>query len=79
MKMTRREMLKASAAIGAFNIVPAKILWGADAPSNQLTRAIIGCGAISHSDNHLPFKGSRLVGVTDCYAPRAAEIGRAHV
>ena len=72
MKMTRREMLKASAAIGAFNIIPAKILWGADAPSNQLTRAIIGCGAISHSDNHLPFKGSRLVGVTDCYAPRAA-------
>ena len=65
-------MLKASAAIGAFNIIPAKTLWGADAPSNQLARAIIGCGAISHSANHLPFKGSRLVGLTDCYAPRAA-------
>ena len=65
-------MLKVSAAIGAFNIIPAKTLWGADAPSNQLARAIIGCGAISHSANHLPFKGSRLVGLTDCYAPRAA-------
>lgn len=70
MKMTRRELLKASAAFGAFNIIPSKVLWGAEAPSNQLTRALIGFGCIAHSENHLPFKGSRLVGLTDCYAPR---------
>ena len=58
-------MLKASAAFGAFNIIPAKVLWGAEAPSNQLTRALIGFGGIAHSENHLPFKGSRLVGLCD--------------
>ena len=70
--MKRREFLKGAAALGAFNIVPAKVLWGATAPSNQLTRALIGFGEIAHSANHLPFKGSRLVGLTDCYAPRVA-------
>ena len=70
MKMTRRELLKASAAFGAFNIVPAKTLWGAEAPSNQLTRALIGFGAIAQSANHLPFTGSRLVGLCDPYEAR---------
>ena len=65
MNMTRRELLKVSAAFGAFNIIPAKVLWGAEAPSNQLTRALIGFGGIAHSENHLPFKGSRLVGLCD--------------
>ena len=65
MKNTRREFLKGAAAIGAFNIIPAKILWGAAAPSNQLTRALIGFGSIAHSENHLPYKGSRLVGLCD--------------
>ena len=63
--MTRRELLRASAAFGAFNIIPAKTLWGAEAPSNQLTRALIGFGVIAQSANHLPFKGSRLVGLCD--------------
>ena len=70
MNKTRREFLKASAAFGAFNLIPAKVLWGATAPSNQLTRALIGFGVIAHSENHLPFQGSRLVGLTDCYQPR---------
>ena len=70
MKMTRRELLKASAAFGAFNIIPAKVLWGAEAPSNQLTRALIGFGGIAHSENHLPFKGSRLVGLCDPFEAR---------
>ncbi len=73
MNTSRRNFLKASAAFGAFNLIPAKVLWGATAPSNQLTRALIGFGCIAHSENHLPFKGSRLVGLTDCYAPRVAE------
>ena len=71
-KTSRRDFLKASAAFGALNIVPANVLWGATAPSNQLTRALIGFGCIAHSANHLPFKGSRLIGLTDCYAPRVA-------
>ena len=70
MQMTRRELLKATAAFGAFNIVPAKVLWGATAPSNQLTRALIGFGVIAHSENHLAFKGSRLVGLCDPFEAR---------
>ena len=71
--MDRRAFIKSAGAFGAFNIVPAKVLWGATAPSNQLTRALIGFGCIAHSANHLPFKGSRLVGLCDPYAPRVAD------
>ena len=73
MKMTRRDLLKASAAAGLFNIIPAKTLWGAEAPSNQLTRALIGFGCIAHSRNHLPFKGSRLIGLCDPWEARVRE------
>ena len=62
---TRRDFLKASAAFGALNLIPAKVLWGAEAPSNQLTRALIGFGGIAHSHNHLLHRGSRLVGLCD--------------
>ena len=72
MKTTRRSFLGGAASLGAFTIVPAGVLRGATAPSNQLTRALIGFGCIAHSANHLPFKGSRLVGLTDCFAPRVA-------
>ena len=65
MKSTRRGFLKGATAFGAFNIVPAGVLWGAEAPSNQLTRALIGFGGIAYSENHLAFKGSRLVGLCD--------------
>ena len=65
MNTTRRTFLAGAAAAGAFNIIPAKVLWGAEAPSNQLTRALIGFGGIASSSNHLPFKGSRLVGLCD--------------
>ena len=65
MKMTRRELLKASAAFGVFNIIPARTIFGATAPSNQLTRALIGFGIIARSENHLAFRGSRLVGLCD--------------
>jgi myo-inositol 2-dehydrogenase / D-chiro-inositol 1-dehydrogenase len=82
MNTSRRTFLKGALAAGAFNIVPAKVLWGATAPSNQLTRALIGYGCIARSDNHLPYKGSRLVGVADPFDYRvqmgikeAAEIG----
>ena len=65
MKNSRREFIRSAAAFGAFNVIPAKVLWGAGAPSNQLTRALIGFGNIAHSENHLPYRGSRLVGLCD--------------
>ena len=65
MNTSRRSFLKAAGAVGAFNLIPSKVLWGATAPSNQLTRALIGFGAIATSENHLPYKGSRLVGLCD--------------
>ena len=73
MKSSRRSFLKAAGAFGAFNLVPAKVLWGATAPSNQLTRALIGFGVIAHSENHLPYKGSRLVGLCDPFDYRVQE------
>ena len=70
MKASRRDFLRTAAAASAFTIVPARVLNAATAPSNQLTLALIGFGAIAHSANHLPFKGSRLIGLCDPYAAR---------
>ncbi len=66
---SRRQFLSSMAATSVFSIVPASVLRGATAPSNQLTRALIGFGAIAHSGNHLPYKGSRLIALCD---PKAA-------
>ena len=71
--LKRRDFLGRVAAFGAFSIVPARVLRGETAPSNQLTRALIGFGSIAHSANHLPFKGSRLIGLCDPYVARVRE------
>ncbi|MBO5643563.1 MAG: Gfo/Idh/MocA family oxidoreductase [Kiritimatiellae bacterium] len=73
MRMTRREMLKASSAFAAFNIIPAKVLFGAEAPSNQLTRALIGYGAIARHPWHLKRTESRLIGLCDPFAARVKQ------
>ena len=73
MKSTRRGFIKGAAALGAFNIVPAGVLNAATAPSNQLTRALIGFGVIARDGNHLASKGSRLVGLCDAYDVRARQ------
>lgn len=65
MNTSRRSFLKAAAAVSLFNIVPAHVLRGETAPSNQITRALIGFGGIAQSGNHLGFKGSRLIGLCD--------------
>ena len=62
---SRRSFLKQVAAASCFSIAPARVLFGANTPSNQLTRALIGFGGIAHSENHLPYKGSRLIGLCD--------------
>ena len=72
MKANRRQFLKAAGAFGAINLIHAKVLWGAEVPSNQLTRALIGFGCIAHSENHLPYRGSRLVGLCDPFDYRVA-------
>lgn len=62
---SRRGFLKGAAAVGLFNIVPARVLAAETAPSNQLTRALVGFGGIAHSEAHLGFRGSRLIAVCD--------------
>ena len=73
MVLSRRSFLKTASAVSLFNIVPAHVLRGATAPSNQLTRALIGFGSIAHSFNHLKFPGSRLIGLCDADRRRVGE------
>lgn len=70
MKMQRRDFLKNATCAGLFSIVPASVLRAATAPSNQITRALIGYGAIARSANHLKYKGSRLIGLCDPFKSR---------
>lgn len=54
---TRRSTLKGLAAIATIQILPSHIaLGGPKAPSNQLTKGIIGCGGISASHLGMPGK-----------------------
>ncbi|MFO7936009.1 MAG: Gfo/Idh/MocA family oxidoreductase [Kiritimatiellia bacterium] len=65
MAVKRRDFLKSAAAIASFSIIPAHILRGQTAPSNQLTRALIGFGGIARSGNHLGNKSTRMTAVCD--------------
>ncbi|HAR65844.1 MAG TPA: oxidoreductase [Lentisphaeria bacterium] len=70
---SRRSFLKESLAAGvAFSIVPRHVLGGPGflPPSEQLTRAIIGCGSISRV--HLPMDYARLIAFCDVDATRLA-------
>ena len=65
-RMDRRSFLKrAGAAAGAFMVVPRHVLGGAGytAPSEQLTRAIIGVGGMGRE--HLRYPGAKLLAVCD--------------
>jgi hypothetical protein len=73
MFMKRREFLRRAACASAFTIVPSRLLKGATAPSNQITRALLGFGAIAHSHNHLNYKDSRLIALCDPDALRVKE------
>ncbi|MDD4026415.1 MAG: Gfo/Idh/MocA family oxidoreductase, partial [Kiritimatiellae bacterium] len=68
----RRSFLKGSAA-AAFTILPAHLLRAETAPSNQLTRALVGFGGIARSGNHLGYKATRLVALCDPDANRVKE------
>ena len=72
--MNRRQFLKTAAGgCAAFTIVPAHVLRSETAPSNQLTRALLGFGGIARSGAHLGFKGSRLIALCDPDAKRVEE------
>lgn len=67
MKESRRTFLKTLGAIGLFTIVPRKVLGnGFIAPSDQLTKGIIGVGGIGRSDLHFTSTDAcRLVALCD--------------
>ena len=61
----RRFLTSAAAAFGAFTIVPRHVLGGQGfmAPSDQITKAVIGVGGMGR--NHLDYPGARLLAVCD--------------
>ncbi len=61
----RRRFLKSAATMASFSIVPARLLRAETAPSNQITRALIGFGGIARSGNHLGYADSRMIAVCD--------------
>lgn len=68
MSIDRRHFLKTMGALGLFSIVPSKVLGGSRhiAPSDQLTRGIIGVGGIGRSSSHFVSDDAcRLVALCD--------------
>jgi hypothetical protein len=64
MKTNRRDFLKTLGGVALFSIVPRHVLGnGYIAPSDQLTKGIIGTGGMGR--NHLNYAGTRLVAVCD--------------
>lgn len=65
MGTNRRNFLKTIGGIAAFTIVPRQVLGGNGhiAPSDQLTKGIIGTGSMGRG--HLTYGGTRLVAVCD--------------
>ncbi|MFT7160278.1 MAG: myo-inositol 2-dehydrogenase/D-chiro-inositol 1-dehydrogenase, partial [Bacteroidia bacterium] len=63
---TRRGFIKSSAlAMAGFAIVPRHVLGGSGymAPSDQLTKAIIGVGGMGRG--HIPYEGTKVLAVCD--------------
>lgn len=63
---TRRGFIKSSAlAMAGFAIVPRHVLGGAGymAPSDQLTKAIIGVGGMGRG--HIPYEGTKVLAICD--------------
>jgi len=73
MNFSRRSFLKKAGGCAAFTIVPAHVLRSETAPSNQITRALLGFGGIAQSGAHLGFRGSRLIALCDPDAGRVKE------
>ena len=68
MGINRRDFLKGASSLALFSIVPSKVLGGPNhvAPSDQLTKGIIGVGGIGRSSYHFTSdERCRLVAVCD--------------
>ena len=66
--MDRRHFIQTLGAAGLFTIIPRKVLGGKGfiAPSDQLTKAIIGVGGIGRSSSHFSTsEACRLLAVCD--------------
>ena len=65
MELNRRKFIKTALTVGAFSIVPRKVLGGQGyiPPSDELTKAVIGVGGMGHW--HLGNTGERLLAVCD--------------
>lgn len=65
-QQSRRKFLKSTFAVAAgFTIIPRHVLGGKGyiAPSDQLTKGIIGVGAMGRG--HIPYAGTRVVAICD--------------
>ncbi len=62
---SRRKFIKGSlATLAAFSIVPRHVLGkGFLAPSDQLTKAIVGVGGMGRG--HIPYAGTKVVAICD--------------
>ena len=65
MQFNRRKLLSAATAASVFQIVPRRLLGGEGytAPSEELTRGIIGCGGMGNG--HMRYGGSRVLALSD--------------
>lgn len=70
LKTTRREFLRTAAALSVFSIVPRHVLGGQGytAPSEQLTKAVIGVGGMG--TGHLTMGDAKLLAVCDADGDR---------
>ena len=71
-KISRRKALGNLASLATISIVPSRVLGlnGQTPPSEELTRALIGCGGISRSHLNMP---GRILAVCDVDSQRMAE------
>jgi myo-inositol 2-dehydrogenase/D-chiro-inositol 1-dehydrogenase len=74
-KDTRRDFLKKTAlAVAGFTIVPRHVLGGTGfmAPSDMLTKAIIGVGGMGRG--HIPYAGTKLLAICDVDKNHLADV-----
>lgn len=74
-KDTRRDFLKKSAlAVAGFTIIPRHVLGGPGfmAPSDMLTKAIIGVGGMGRG--HIPYAGTKLLAICDVDKNHMADV-----
>ena len=64
MKTNRRTFLKTAGSLALFSVVPRHVLGrGYIAPSDQLTKGVIGVGSMGKS--HFKYDGTRVVAICD--------------